>query len=744
MQNEDGPFRNTRSSTGSNNKSVEKNGRQDCNFTVSEDPFSTPQISAEKDKVTQQINSRPRTPSGHLMSNSVVNIRNYFIQNENAHDASPTLVKPKSSRTNATQLTGAKANPIKAKKGKSINSNQPPLPFKTVQPNQEVDEPDSSTNRDITNSQLTIKVNENRGDRTLREERLTSNDQHYQLSYMDNNTPDGQSANRELLSIFNDQNKRQLESERYDSLINQQHLAKSLNTHQEQSRISTSQVLCTPTSSDRQHLESVNAQGASWTDTMDEIGREVPQAPINTTQSGEAAHNQLTADPKVMDLQIVMEMFREIENDLNQFKDFKAEVGSEKVKSLVDQEQTNSRAISLLQDELHRQQEHNKVMSGTIQRMAQIMGEMDRKIIELERHKMKDSLILTGFPYIKDRQERQDQLLDFLKDTMKVNVKVQDTYYVGDGENKPLIMVFKSVQNRNEVFYNKTKLKDYTNTDDKPFYINELLPADLSEKRRKENAIFSRNKRNTANAIEMSFFRGNLHIQNQVYSSKVKVPEPKDFLALSQKDLQDVMATKITPGKTITEQSSSFTGYTARATSYQHIRKAYLRMKLALPQARHIMCGYCLDGAEKHYTEDGCDDGEFGGSRAILETMRELKLKNCVVFVVRFYGGERLGQKRFEFIKQAVRYAAEQDKGLEKATSKQTQVPLEEIKNPETRHNEDVKKHKYRFGINSDKTISAEVDPRFTYTDMVKGRKYNQNTDQTARKLSYNEAAAHK
>ena len=57
---------------------------------------------------------------------------------------------------------------------------------------------------------------------------------------------------------------------------------------------------------------------------------------------------------------------------------------------------------------------------------------------------------------------------------------------------------------------------------------------------------------------------------------------------------------------------------------------------------------------------DYCNDGEHGGGKAILDLLLEDGYKDCAIFVVRNYGGVKLGIKRFDILKQAAKYALQQ------------------------------------------------------------------------------------
>ncbi len=64
------------------------------------------------------------------------------------------------------------------------------------------------------------------------------------------------------------------------------------------------------------------------------------------------------------------------------------------------------------------------------------------------------------------------------------------------------------------------------------------------------------------------------------------------------------------------------------------------------------MCAYSLKKAAGYLAYGKQDDGEWGGSHRILEVVKDNKVANTVVFVVREFGGQEIGPKRFVHIKE--------------------------------------------------------------------------------------------
>lgn len=64
-----------------------------------------------------------------------------------------------------------------------------------------------------------------------------------------------------------------------------------------------------------------------------------------------------------------------------------------------------------------------------------------------------------------------------------------------------------------------------------------------------------------------------------------------------------------------------------------------------------MVCAYRLPGQNTPNLQDFADDGEFGAGRVILQVLKEEKLMNVVIFMIRHYGGIQLGPSRFDMFR---------------------------------------------------------------------------------------------
>ena len=92
----------------------------------------------------------------------------------------------------------------------------------------------------------------------------------------------------------------------------------------------------------------------------------------------------------------------------------------------------------------------------------------------------------------------------------------------------------------------------------------------------------------------------------------------------------------------IIEKKSKFIGYLFACKTTQDVADALQQLRSEHKKATHICYAYSLASP---FLEKAVDDGEPGGTagRPILSVLQKKGLKDVCVFVVRYFGGIKLG-----------------------------------------------------------------------------------------------------
>ena len=105
----------------------------------------------------------------------------------------------------------------------------------------------------------------------------------------------------------------------------------------------------------------------------------------------------------------------------------------------------------------------------------------------------------------------------------------------------------------------------------------------------------------------------------------------------------------LTKALTVKEGGSTFMVRSAPIASLQEVRQAYLALLLDPVNlaSTHNIAGYVLPNGSTGYA----DDHDYGMGRAIMQATQQAGVKGMVVFITRQYGGQKLGFKRFQIVK---------------------------------------------------------------------------------------------
>ena len=632
MEAEDEPYKYTRSS-GTQNRSSDKS-TFDSSLMGDNNVFVTPepQINSKK-RVIKHV----RTPSGNLMTSSVGDIRNFFELDQQQKTSSPKLcighsqgntnnhrtVTDKGNEAQTTPSNSKVAN-NKSQSAKRDKSTKSPIDLQVNKP--------SSARPLIELFKATTKDG-HQSDMSISDKRDNENYQSDEVSKDNFEVGQHQSAFQKLKEMVktkgvkenaceNDKNKQtdeklMEENTRADGYINQQ-----IQDNTPQQFLKENQ----------QQLNGVEAE----------------------TETSILKETERKQQPKVMDLQLVIQMFKEIKMDLNNFK---KDTEVEKLRGITYVQDQQEESINGLKGELANSKIKNEVLSSVVCGLSKKVIEMEGRIAMLERRNTQNSVMISGYQFSKEKNQVK-QLQDFFGKYLNLkDVNIDEHYIIGqpDQDSVPLVVTMSTLQEKQAILNNKAKLKNVFNSHGKQIYINDLQTPEIMDKRRREREIYNDNKANTASTIEMSFFRGGLKIQNETYRKKVMAPTPEEILKMTNEELSQTLAMKIKQGRPVVEMGNKFIAHSCIVQNHQQIRMAYTHMKLMYPEANHLINSYYIPGVAKHYNQDYWDDGDYGMGKHVLNLMVENNITSRAIFVARYSSTTKMGPKRFDAIRRAAK-----------------------------------------------------------------------------------------
>ena len=301
-----------------------------------------------------------------------------------------------------------------------------------------------------------------------------------------------------------------------------------------------------------------------------------------------------------------------------------------------------------------------EIMADIIIRQDQKITELADKVTDLQRRSMRKNIVITGLP-VKEKENCKEIAKNFFKDKMKVEEpEIEVAHRLGKGKSKPMVVRMRSIGQKSKVFGNVGNLKGIKNEQKKHYRLDDQLPEKLAEKKRHLLYHLKDAKTRTqGRKVTAVYKRGELTIDQQPYQQQIFPPKPTDMLFAPLPIIKRSKELCIHEGETLIENASKFIGYTVEVETIQDVNAAYYKIRRLHGRAHHVMCSYRLTECVGPLNQDNIDDGEYGGSRNILQYLKSQEILNTAIFVVRYYGGAHLGPLRFQLITDAAKSSHE-------------------------------------------------------------------------------------
>ena len=383
---------------------------------------------------------------------------------------------------------------------------------------------------------------------------------------------------------------------------------------------------------------------------------------INKLKKGVKPNSKMedSADPNppTMSVTMVIKMFQELKKDINlqieslSEKITKTNINSEDIQKINELEKAiefQDSTVTSMQKDIKICQAKEKVLASTAGRQQCIIEELQNRIDRLELSQSKHMMMITGFYCDAKKQTYKRQLECFMEEEMGVSIVLEDVFKIGAHQPEAIVMTLPTIMEKNMIYQNVYKIKDIVNKDKRKIYFKDYTPTATMEKRKREQDIMNEmNDRPPMQQKEVKYTKKGLTIDGEAYTKKVQVPDPTKIIQMPISEIEKIMSIKMNNSEKISKENSEFLAFTAAVSSLKEISEGYMKIKLEHPGARHIVAVWCISGTKRHEVEDFQDDGEVGVGRICLQVMKENNITNRAFYIVRYYGGIKMGNDRFD------------------------------------------------------------------------------------------------
>lgn len=316
---------------------------------------------------------------------------------------------------------------------------------------------------------------------------------------------------------------------------------------------------------------------------------------------------------------------------------------------------------SLIEENLQLRDELD-VLKGIVHKLSNQLEHTNGKVSQLMAKSMEDNLIFTGILGDAPKANVRKQLHNFFIQEMSLHdvrdVDILSIYRMGipaKDKNRPIV-AHCTPDLRRYIMNNAAILKNRLNAIGAKFFINPQLPESIAEQRREIRQIIKKHKDKEEDLPKSSkstytVRNDKLFINGQLKRKKITTPQVQQLFP-GDEDQKAISAIKMRFFHTQPEKGSEFKVAVLRTASYNTLNKAYIKLFQKYPTADHIAVASII-GSEEEFN----DNGEFGSGFRILRCLKQKKAENTAVFLIRYFGGQHLGPRRFSIMTDLVNAA---------------------------------------------------------------------------------------
>jgi hypothetical protein len=243
--------------------------------------------------------------------------------------------------------------------------------------------------------------------------------------------------------------------------------------------------------------------------------------------------------------------------------------------------------------------------------------------------------------------DTKKKLKEFLKNEMNIKdpncVQIDRAHRSGMKGQKPRPIIAKLMNSSSKdmIFKHVKNLKGKNQ-----YVVQEQLPAEVSERRKRLWSKYKEAKENSANKVHWSLDK--LVVNGSVLTAN----DDRSIITDEDAVHREIYTTHTMHSVT---EGSTFIGHAAKIDNKSDVPTvlAGLLKDPMIGRATHNIYAFRFDDLTKpHGINQGfSDDGEHGAGFKLLKLLQDNEHTNVMVVVTRHYGNKNLGPKRFECIK---------------------------------------------------------------------------------------------
>ena len=304
----------------------------------------------------------------------------------------------------------------------------------------------------------------------------------------------------------------------------------------------------------------------------------------------------------------------------------------------------------------------NTILKGMVQRQFRQITELYDRVTYLSAKSMENNLIISGIEEKGKDEDCVDTMLTFFRETLEIDANAEEimvAYRMGKFSKyqkfSRRMMVRCDFNLKERAMANSSVLKDKKNATEGGYYVNKQLPEQMQEQKREMRETIKEIKDRESALPNKE--KSQISVRNQtvlVDGSPVKKaftpPEPLDILP-ENAEKDKIEKVKLSSSDIESEKGSDFQAFALKTGQLVDVKRTYAKVRQLHPAATHVVAAH--QSKQKKFYQD---DGEHGAGYRLAGSLKK-EQGNVAVFVVRNYGGQNLGPRRFELINKVAQQA---------------------------------------------------------------------------------------
>ena len=303
------------------------------------------------------------------------------------------------------------------------------------------------------------------------------------------------------------------------------------------------------------------------------------------------------------------------------------------------------------------------IIKGVLTKHSKQLDFLNEKVAMITARSKKKNITISN-PLGDQKDENcHSTVIQFFRGVLEIDVmdtEILIAHRIGrkdkkDKDKNRMMLVRCTPDLKSRIFENISNLKDKKNEKDMPYYINKQLPDMFVEQKRENREIIAAvkkkekslpvNQKTTIEIRDHKVFLGDQLAPKHL--PRVEINEL--FPTKSEKEKQAQII--FTSSDVVGDRMSTFQSFAAITRNIHEVRRAYHKIRSLHPGADHVVAMY-VNNQHIGYQ----DDMEYGAGHKLVKHVQEQfpNMKQIAVFMVRTFGGIKLGPDRYTHMKNTV------------------------------------------------------------------------------------------